>query len=299
MDISDTPLYIAAREGHKEVVEVLLSQGVDVNNATNHGWMPLHIAAREGHKEVVKVLLSHGADVNKANYIDRTALHIAAWGGHKDVVEVLLTHGADINKASNNGRTPLHLAAMDDHKEVVEVLLTHGADVNKAANNGRTPLHFACSIGASFEVVKLLLISWLSHEENRTNVGISSVSSLLENLEEEEEEEEGDVKVLLSHLNDLCSSNAYTRPPKDLMEYFFSIQLWNVTMLVLDRHPNAITKVIKTMDLDTKLMADFVSTVGRCCRLKTMWEVICNEQDLLGGVSHKKRKFEQHLLEGV
>eukprot|EP00957_Ditylum_brightwellii_P062328 4729196-Ditylum_brightwellii.AAC.1 len=62
MDISDTPLYIAAREGHKEVAEVLLSQGVYVNNATNYGWTPLHIAAKEGHKDVVKVLLSHGVD---------------------------------------------------------------------------------------------------------------------------------------------------------------------------------------------------------------------------------------------
>eukprot|EP00957_Ditylum_brightwellii_P060097 4563924-Ditylum_brightwellii.AAC.1 len=62
MDTSDTPLHIAAREGHKKVVEVLLSHGADVNNATNSGWKPIHFAAREGHKEVVKVLLSHGAD---------------------------------------------------------------------------------------------------------------------------------------------------------------------------------------------------------------------------------------------
>jgi hypothetical protein len=144
-------------------------------------------------------------------------------------------------------------------------------------------------------VVKLLLIFWLKHKQNRTNVGILSVSSLLGDLEEREEEE-GAVKVLLSHLNDLCSSNAPTCTPKELMEYFFSIQIWNVTMLVLDRYPHAITKVIKTLDMDTKLMAYFLSTVGRRCKLITMWEVICNEQDLLGGAYNKKRKFDQHMI---
>eukprot|EP00957_Ditylum_brightwellii_P132503 10104634-Ditylum_brightwellii.AAC.1 len=62
MDIGDTPLHIATREGHRELVEVLLTPGVDVNSAANSGWTSLHITAREGHKEVVKVLLSHGAD---------------------------------------------------------------------------------------------------------------------------------------------------------------------------------------------------------------------------------------------
>eukprot|EP00957_Ditylum_brightwellii_P185330 14111510-Ditylum_brightwellii.AAC.1 len=64
------------------------------------------------------------------------------------------------------------------------------------------------------------------------------------------------------------------------MEYFISIQLWNGTTLVLDRHPT----VIKAMGLDTKVMADFLSTFGRCFSLIRMWEAICNEQDLLQGV---------------
>eukprot|EP00957_Ditylum_brightwellii_P147105 11200838-Ditylum_brightwellii.AAC.1 len=91
----------------------------------------------------------------------------------------------------------------------------------------------------------------------------------------------GDVKELFSHLFGLCNRNALTRPPqKNIIDYFIRIQLWNGVKLVLDRHPTA----IKTMGLDTKVMADFLSTVEQCCILTTMWEVLRNEQDLLEGV---------------
>eukprot|EP00957_Ditylum_brightwellii_P067894 5154684-Ditylum_brightwellii.AAC.1 len=64
------------------------------------------------------------------------------------------------------------------------------------------------------------------------------------------------------------------------MDYSIGIQLWNNAMLLLDRHPT----VIKKMGLDTKVMADFLSTVRWCFNLTTVWEVIHNGQDLLEGV---------------
>eukprot|EP00957_Ditylum_brightwellii_P115815 8834068-Ditylum_brightwellii.AAC.1 len=68
------------------------------------------------------------------------------------------------------------------------------------------------------------------------------------------------------------------------MDYFICIQFWNGVTLVLDRLPTLISPVTKIMGLDTKVMADFLSRVGRCCNLTRMWEVIHNEQDLLEGV---------------
>ena len=64
----ETPLYIAAREGHASVVELLLkADGVDVNKGIEDGTTPLYIAASEGHTSVVELLLkADGVDVNKA-----------------------------------------------------------------------------------------------------------------------------------------------------------------------------------------------------------------------------------------
>jgi len=92
------------------------------------------------------------------------------------------------------------------------------------------------------------------------------------------------LRFFFSHLFALCNSDTLTHPPKEIMDYFIRIQLCNGVTLVLDRHPTLIPTVIKTMGLDTNVMADFLCTVGRCCNLTTMWEVIRNEQDLLEGV---------------
>eukprot|EP00957_Ditylum_brightwellii_P119158 9089192-Ditylum_brightwellii.AAC.1 len=89
-----------------------------------------------------------------------------------------------------------------------------------------------------------------------------------------------DVKAIFSHLFALYNNNADNLTPKEIMDYFVHIKMWNGVTLVLDRNP----AVIKTIGLDTKAMADFLSTVGRFCSVKTMWEVIRNEQDLLEGV---------------
>jgi ankyrin repeat protein len=52
---------LAAERGHKEVVELLLESGADVNAKSNIGWTALMLAAFNGHKEIVEILKSYGA----------------------------------------------------------------------------------------------------------------------------------------------------------------------------------------------------------------------------------------------
>ena len=60
-----TRLFIAAQQGHKDVVQVLLDTNVDVNKAQNDGVIALFIAAEQVHKDVVQVLRDTNADVNE------------------------------------------------------------------------------------------------------------------------------------------------------------------------------------------------------------------------------------------
>jgi cytohesin len=57
-------LHWAAYEGHKEIAELLISEGADVNAKADGGGTPLHQAAYEGHKEVAELLIAKGADAN-------------------------------------------------------------------------------------------------------------------------------------------------------------------------------------------------------------------------------------------
>lgn len=44
-----TALYEAAKNGHEEIIELLLSQNADANKPGKKGLLPLHVAAQKGH----------------------------------------------------------------------------------------------------------------------------------------------------------------------------------------------------------------------------------------------------------
>lgn len=68
----------------------------------------LHLASRNGHKSVVEVLLSAGVSVNLLTP-SGTALHEAALCGKENVVRTLLKAGINLNATDNEGRTALDI----------------------------------------------------------------------------------------------------------------------------------------------------------------------------------------------
>jgi ankyrin repeat protein len=134
--------------------------GVDRNYQLNElvaaqgGLTPLLLAAREGHIESVQTLLTAGANVNQVSAGDRTTpLLIATINGHFDLARLLLDTGGDPNAASENHATPLYGAlncewapkalypqprAQVNQKttylELMKALLDKGADPNVRLN---------------------------------------------------------------------------------------------------------------------------------------------------------------------
>ena len=81
-------------------VEMLVNLCVDIN-AKNEGETALMKASQKGYKEIVEILLENGADVNVKGYSDWTALMHASHYGHKDVVELLLENGVNLDSIIN------------------------------------------------------------------------------------------------------------------------------------------------------------------------------------------------------
>ncbi|KAK3552931.1 hypothetical protein QTP86_029140 [Hemibagrus guttatus] len=71
----NTPLHLAARNGHKDIIQLLLKVGININRVTKAGTA-LHEAALYGKTEVVRLLLDAGIDGNIRNSYNQTALDI-------------------------------------------------------------------------------------------------------------------------------------------------------------------------------------------------------------------------------
>ncbi|MGV3531703.1 MAG: ankyrin repeat domain-containing protein [Chthoniobacteraceae bacterium] len=135
------PLQLAAGEGHKRMVELLLKRGANVDSAYR-GETALHAAARRKRVEVARVLLANGADPNGGNQKgDNTPLLLAISDTYDELTRLLLEKGADPARLGKDGIFPLMTAVVYRNKEVIAALLKARADVN--ASNGQTALHVA------------------------------------------------------------------------------------------------------------------------------------------------------------
>ena len=155
----NTPLMLAALNGHEEVAKILLGrEDIDSEKPDTYGQTPLHHAAQSGHEGVIKILLGRDdVNPNKPNMWGQTPLLRAALGWQEGVVKLLLGRD-DVNpdKLDGSGRAPLWYAAINGHERMVKMLLGRG-DVNpdRPDVDGRTPLRCAAA-GGHVGVVKML-----------------------------------------------------------------------------------------------------------------------------------------------
>ncbi len=80
----------AAADGNLLRVNTFLGQGVNAHAADERGVTPLFMAAKNGHRDVAALLLEQGAAVNRARQDGVTPLFIAVQEGRLDVVALLL-----------------------------------------------------------------------------------------------------------------------------------------------------------------------------------------------------------------
>lgn len=160
-----TPLLIASRYGHLEVVDYLLEHckanaelggSVNFDGETIEGAPPLWAASAAGHLSVVKTLLKHGASVNNTTLTNSTPLRAACFDGHLEIVRYLVEHHADMEVANRHGHTCLMISCYKGHREIAMFLLERGADVNRKSVKGNTALH-DCAESGSLEIMKMLL----------------------------------------------------------------------------------------------------------------------------------------------
>ncbi|UKZ52484.1 hypothetical protein TrVGV298_006261 [Trichoderma virens] len=109
-------LLSATEGGRTEVIKVLLEHGANVSTSQlKKTGTPLGMAIREGHYEVVELLLNNGASYNAVLETEWLPLTLASFEGQVNIAKLLLSLGAGIDESTAVGPTPL-LAAISNEK---------------------------------------------------------------------------------------------------------------------------------------------------------------------------------------
>ncbi|XP_071114819.1 uncharacterized protein [Haliotis cracherodii] len=154
--LGQTALLLSSVEGHISLANFLLEKGADINITDTQGCCPLHSASAHGQLSIVQQLLEKGANINCCDSIGSTAIFYASLKGHLEIVQTLIEHGADITMSNTFGGQPLLAACVNGYMSVVQLLLDKKPDLNHKDFNGKTSLHWASQRGFT-EIVETLI----------------------------------------------------------------------------------------------------------------------------------------------
>ncbi|KKO98547.1 hypothetical protein THAR02_09342 [Trichoderma harzianum] len=181
-----TPLMIAARGKHWDVVSILVKNRAAIDLMTTVGQIILQHAAKNAKRDVVEVIITmalksstnDAGDLSSA--ISTAAVIVVANHyimfiiqllrlmllleflnarpvefNHIPVVEKLLGSGGHINAQGLEGRTLLHVATSRNYVDMVELLLREGSEISIRDNHGETA--FSASLDEKHREVICLL----------------------------------------------------------------------------------------------------------------------------------------------
>ncbi|KAF4106883.1 poly [ADP-ribose] polymerase tankyrase-2 isoform X2 [Onychostoma macrolepis] len=132
----------------KQICELLLRKGANVNEKNKDFLTPLHLAAEKSHNDIIDVLVKHEAKVNAVDNLGQTALHRAAHCGHLQACRMLLSAGCDPLITSLQGLSPSQLA-----NESIQEILQEGACTGNSDTDRQL---LEASKSGDLEVVKKL-----------------------------------------------------------------------------------------------------------------------------------------------
>ena len=142
--------------GDAELVQTLISLGVNVNTKFSDGLSALWIAAFTNNRDMIEVLADGKANMNIKDKNGKSVLMWAVENDKKEVANILIKHGANVNLMDNKKRTALMSAVLADKPRMVHMLVKNDAKIDIKDSEGNSPILVAASRGNT-GLVKLFL----------------------------------------------------------------------------------------------------------------------------------------------
>ena len=136
----NTALFWASRGNDAITVDILLRYGPHLDPINKLSETPLMVALKLGHADVVRrLLLEPHIKINHRDVHERTSLSYAAQFGRSRIAQLLLEYGADPRIPDGHGRKPSSFAAECSRKRIVNLIMKRGADPLSADREWTTP----------------------------------------------------------------------------------------------------------------------------------------------------------------
>ncbi|XP_038613340.1 ankyrin repeat and SOCS box protein 11 isoform X2 [Tachyglossus aculeatus] len=136
-----TPLFNACSSGSAACVHLLLEYGAKPQLA-DHLASPLHEAVKRGHRDCMEILLDNDVNIDQEAPLHGTPLYVACTYQRTDCVRKLLELGANVDLGKWLD-TPLHAAARQSSAEVIHLLTDYGASLKYRNSQGKRAVDLA------------------------------------------------------------------------------------------------------------------------------------------------------------
>ena len=151
-----TVLHSLVRRPNADIINFVISRGVDVSKRDHEGNTALMLASAGKDVQLLETLLSKSKNINAVNENGESALTNAFGSGSAEVVSFLLKNGADSKVLDKDGNNLVYYwfnsfkpvqgpgaSTGNDFNEKLDLLKNAGLDVRAAQKNGNTLLHVA------------------------------------------------------------------------------------------------------------------------------------------------------------
>ena len=172
--LGETAVAAAAKGGHENCLNLLISNQADANISNNNKENPLMIALRQETFKTASLIIKlvPGIDINANDIYGENIMLRSVFGGRLETCKYVMDNKGDIDCKNRNGESALIVACKNRNIALVKFLLGKGADGSSVDNMKRTALIWSC-MNVYPDIAEILLKTKVTDDGKSVNIAIN------------------------------------------------------------------------------------------------------------------------------